>query len=133
MAIGMELLLNLAWFLVALAMWVVWLRAAGRNAAERRLQLIALAVMIFVLLPAISMTDDLLAAQNPAETDSCLRRDHEISSAHSVFPATAAPPLESFAGLDLHSHRLAAPGRVAAPAVKSPALSSFQSRPPPEA
>ena len=132
MATGMELLLNLAWLLVAVSMSLIWLRVAPRKPAERRMQLVALAVLILVLLPAISMTDD-LAAQNPAETDSYLRRDHGIGSPHSIFPVTVPPPLQAFAGLGLRSQRLVAPGMVPAPAVPSPGLGSIQNRPPPAA
>jgi len=39
------------------------------------------------------VTDDLLATQNPAETDSTLRRDHIAAGSHSIFPAVAAEPL----------------------------------------
>jgi hypothetical protein len=133
MATGMELLLNLAWFLLAVTMSAIWLCFAPRDPAPRRVQLVALAVVILILLPAISMTDDLLAAQNPAETDSYLRRDHEISSPYSIFPGAAVLPLPGCAGLGLRSQRLAAPSLVPASGVQSLALSSIQSRPPPEA
>jgi hypothetical protein len=51
---------------------VAALPAAG---ATRRTQMVALAVLILILFPVISVTDDLQAIQNPAEVDSCLRRE----------------------------------------------------------
>jgi hypothetical protein len=77
------------------------------------------------------MTDDLQAAQNPAETDTCLRRDYEHRSPHAVFPAVAVPPPDIFAGLALGGFSLFTPGNPPAPAFDDPALFSIQNRPPP--
>ena len=55
-------------------------------------QFVAMALVILILLPAISMTDDLIAAQNPAEVDCCARRDHDFSSPHSIVPAGRRAP-----------------------------------------
>ncbi len=83
---------------------------------DRRMQFIALAVVILILLPAISMTDDLLAAQNPAEIDCSARRAHDHgSSPHSIVPAAAALPVPSFAGLSFAYVRVAAPGNLPSP------------------
>jgi hypothetical protein len=127
----MELALNLAWFLLALVMVSLWLRQAPRQASQRRAQMIALGVLLIILLPAISMTDDLIAAQNPAEVDSSLRRDHEYVRPHAIFPAPAALLQLAFAGLSFDAHRQAAPRRVFAPAFPLPALAAIHNRPPP--
>lgn len=96
----MELTLNLGWVLVAVWMLLAWLRVAPRAARERRSQFVALIVVILILLPAISMTDDLVAAQNPAEVDCCsARRDHNSSHVHPNLAVPAALPLQSFAGV----------------------------------
>src|ERR1035437_9217781 len=87
----MELILNLAGLLVAAAMACLWLRWAPRKGFDRRTQLVALALLILILFPVISVTDDLLAAQNPAETDYLVRRDHLVSSARPIFPVAAGP------------------------------------------
>jgi hypothetical protein len=127
----MELLLNLAWVVLAAGMVCLWLRYAPRNGADRRMQMVSLAVLIFVLLPAISMTDDLLAAQNPAEVDSSLRRDHKCFSPHSIFPSVATLPLSVFDHAPLRAASLLVPHKRPEPVVYSPALSSIQNRPPP--
>jgi hypothetical protein len=94
--------------------------------------MVALAVVILILLPAISMTDDLAAAQNPAEVDCCARRDHDHgASPHSILPTAAAIPLPSFAGISLAFAGMAAPGNLPSPSVESPFLHSIQNRPPP--
>jgi hypothetical protein len=133
----MELVLNLAWLLQAALMLCLWLRFGPRAGPDRRpdrhTQFIALAVLILVLLPVISVTDDLQAIQNPAEADSCLRRDHAVSTHHSVFPAVAALPLPAFAKISRGFLRLRAPGALPAPIVRRPALASIQNRPPPAA
>jgi hypothetical protein len=134
----MELFLNLAWVLLAALMCCLWPRFAPRTGPEqrmqdRRMQFVALAMLILILLPVISVTDDLMAVQNPAETDSCQRRDHVVSNAHSIFPAVAALPLPVFSELSFGVLRLAAPGHLPAPVVYHPGLASIQNRPPPVA
>jgi hypothetical protein len=130
----MELALNLSWFLLAVAMVVVWLRQSPRDASQRRAQMIALGVLLIILLPAISMTDDLIAAQNPAEVDSScsVRRDYEHARPHAIFPAASLPQLV-FAGLPFDGPRQSAPGLLPAPAFDPPALGPIRNRPPPAA
>jgi hypothetical protein len=127
----MELTLNLAWLLLATGMFCLWLRCAPCTVTDRRMQFVALAVLLLVLLPAISMTDDLLAAQNPAEAVTCVRRDHDDSLLHSIIPTAAAPSLPILSAVPLRFASAGVPGEVAAPSVKPPALSSIQNRPPP--
>jgi nitrate reductase NapE component len=134
----MELFLNLAWVLLAALMVCLWPRFAPRSGPggrmkDRSMQLVALAVLLLILFPVISVTDDLQAVQNPAETDSSLRKDHVAASPHSIFPAVAALPLPVFAGLFSGSPRIAATSSIAVPAIDHPALASIQSRPPPAA
>jgi hypothetical protein len=134
LAPGMELALNLGWALVAMWMLCAWVRKAPRRPTDRRIQMVALAVVILILLPAISMTDDLLAAQNPAEIDCCARRDHDQGvSPHSILPATASLPLPSFSGIAPAYVGVAAPGNLPTPLVENPSLTSIQNRPPPAA
>jgi hypothetical protein len=106
----MELVLNVAWLLLAVVMIFLWLRYAPRDGCNRRMQLVSLPVVIFILLPAISMTDDLLAAQNPAESDGCLRRDHDYANPQFIFPAVATLPLQAFGHVPLRVVSLIAPG-----------------------
>ena len=128
---GMELALNLGWAAVAIWLVCVWLRCAPRAAPERHAQLVALAVVILILLPAISMTDDLMAAQNPAEVDCCVRRNHDSSIRHSLVSPVAAVPAPLFAGVSIAFVHTAAPSGPSGPSLKHPALAPIQNRPPP--
>jgi hypothetical protein len=129
----MELALNLAWALLAIAGLSLWPRFAPRAGATRRTQFVALAVLILILFPVISVTDDLLASQNPAEADSCLRRGYIVHAAHSIFPLAAAVPLPFFAGLSFGFLHTGAPGHLPTPHVDHPGLAGIQNRPPPAA
>jgi hypothetical protein len=130
----MELVLNLGWALVAMWLLCAWVRKAPRRATDRRIQMVALAVVILILLPAISMTDDLLAAQNPAEIDCCARRNHDHAACqHSVIPAVAVLPVPGFTGVSLVFVGMTAPGKLPSPFVENPSLASIQNRPPPVA
>ena len=130
---GMELFLNLAWVLVTAAMAVLWLRFGLREGIDRRTQAVALVVLILILFPVISVSDDLFSLQNPAEADCCLRRDDIVPVAHFTFPAIADLTLPLIADL---------PPGVLRPAVRRdeavlfedhPALAAIDNRPPPAA
>src|ERR1700742_1756453 len=87
----MEIFLNLAWMAVAVVSVVLWLRSERRTGKELRLPMIALAMLLLVLFPVISVSDDLWSIQNPAETDSAQRRDHSASCPHCLLSAIATP------------------------------------------
>jgi hypothetical protein len=72
----MELFLNSAWALLAVAIVYLWLRLGRRAVSERQMSFVALVMLIVILFPVISVSDDLWSIQNPAETDTCQRRDH---------------------------------------------------------
>lgn len=84
----MELLLNLAWLLLALPAWWLW---RGRNHVHARkfsaLQLLlALGCMLVILFPVISATDDLCAMraefeESPAGKHTLRQAAHERPSA----------------------------------------------------
>jgi hypothetical protein len=95
--------------------------------------MIALAVLILILFPVISVTDDLQAMQNPAEVDSCQRRGHSSFCVHAAFPPVAALPLPIFSAISLSLPRLAAPATRLSPVFESPALAPIENRPPPAA
>lgn len=92
----MELLSNLVWIAVALALWCVWLaeQRRGRGASLASglgVQLIALTLLTLVLLPVISVSDDLQAAHNPAEVErTCVRNDQHLLRPDALPPAPAA-------------------------------------------
>lgn len=92
----MELLSNLAWIAIALALWGLWLSQSrhGRAAFLRpgfTAQLTALAVLTLILLPVISVSDDLQASHNPAEVErTSLRNDQHLARPDAPPPAPAA-------------------------------------------
>jgi hypothetical protein len=129
----MESTLNFAWALLAAGMLILWLRHARSNSARWGTQVAALAMLILILFPVISVTDDLQALQNPAESESYLRRDHATVSPHSIFPAVAALPPCVFSGVCFGFLGSAAPSLHRAPVVRNPALAAIQNRPPPAA
>jgi hypothetical protein len=129
----MEFFLNIAWLLLAAGMIVLWLRTDSRSGTDRRMQIVALGVLLLILFPVISVTDDLQAQQNPAETDCCQRRGHAYATPHSLLSPVAALPLPPVAQLSFGISRMAAPGRLDAPVFDHPALMPIQSQPPPAA
>jgi len=76
-----------------------WMRNAVSDRTSRGAQVMALAMVVLLLLPVISLSDDLVAAQSPAETDSCLRRATARDHVHpSIVPIALALPEFVFAG-----------------------------------
>jgi hypothetical protein len=126
----MEVFLNLAWSLLAAIMFFLWLIFAPRTGRNWRVQFIALAVLLLILFPVISVTDDLLVVQNPAEADTSLRRDHADRSPHSSFPAVATFPVPAFAALSMGRPKFTT-GGLFIPINCHLALNAVQSRPPP--
>jgi hypothetical protein len=129
----MELVFNLIWAALSTFMVVLWLRYAPRDGASRRMQFVALAVLILVLFPVISVTDDLQAAMNPAETDTTSRRSHMLPVSHSVFPAVAELPLLGQAQLPFAAMKTRVEAIRPAFLPDDPTQSPIQNRPPPVA
>src|ERR1019366_5936265 len=129
----MELFLNSVWALVGIAIVCLWLQHERSNKTDRRLPFIALVMLIVILFPVISVSDDLWSIQNPAETDTCQRRDHLASSHHCLFPALTALPQPTFAELNFEFRHLDALFEIPSRAVDNPALFPIQNRPPPAA
>lgn len=81
----MELLSNLIWVAVTLALWASWFAHQRRRTQVTSalpaigLQVVALVMLMAVLLPAISVSDDLQASRNPAEVERvCAKSDHHL-------------------------------------------------------
>jgi hypothetical protein len=129
----MEITLNFAWVLLAAGMLLLWLRHAGSNNTSRGAQVAALAMLLLILFPVISVTDDLQVVQNTAEAESYLRRGHSAASPHSIFPEAAALPSFACSGTCFGFMGLVVPRLRIAPAVDHPAMASIQNRPPPAA
>ena len=129
-----EIILNLAWALCSLGLIWFWRRAGVSDSATRRTQIFALAMVVLLLLPVISLSDDLMAMQGPAETDTCLRRALHAGEGHpSVIPHSMAMPEPLFTALSIHrlSQKAVQMYRVAPPPTLL--VRSLDSRPPPRA
>ena len=134
----MELLCNLAWVAVTIALWSCWFvrRRHARTASilpAIAAQLISLAALTAILLPVISITDDLQAANNPAEVErGAGKRDHlfSVQQAHQGAPGIVALVVPSLRPSLLTRFSLL-PTASAVPAQGIAHLLAPWSRPPP--
>jgi hypothetical protein len=129
----MEMVLNLGWMAMAIAMCWLWVHHARREGQGRPAQFVSLALVLVMMFVVITMYDDMAMAQNPAETR-CFQREDDLGAhAHApLHPAVALAPTLA-AELRFDTFRYAVVGRVLAPTVELPFLSSIQNRPPPAA
>ena len=129
----MELSLNLGWVALAALMCWLWVRHARREGVGRWVQAISLALVLATMFTVITMYDDMAMAQNPAETRRFQREEDSCGHAHApLHPAVVLAPTLA-AELRFDTFRYAVVGRVLAPTVELPFLSSIQNRPPPAA
>ena len=126
----MESLLNSVWLLVVTAILCLWYRFGQRHRDGQRTSLIAMAMLVVTLFPVISVSDDLWSIQNPAEADTCHRRDL-LAPSHSLLPVFALPPEPIFAGLRGAFQRLNMAERPCIIALDSSILEGIENRPPP--
>jgi hypothetical protein len=131
-----EIILNLAWALCSLGLIWLWIRVgnSGSRASSRKTQFLALAIVVLLLLPIISLSDDLMAMQGPAESDTCLRRAFHAGESHpSVIPHSMAMPEQLFITLSIRgmSQKTVQSYRVVPP--QTFLIRSLDSRPPPRA
>ena len=134
----MELFLNIVWSAVALAIVSIWCRSAKSHAPgrknDRRRQFVALVVLIVILFPVISVSDDIWAVQNASEIDNYIRRDHPLpTDSHPIQPAAFLLPPELSAGLRPVFLRFAAAGLDSLPMPDRPPVAPIDNRPPPSA
>ena len=133
----MELFLNLAWVIVAAVIVCLWLQGEkGGNSSNpnRRRQLIAIAVLIAILFPVISVSDDLMVLQSASEADNYLRRDHLVfPDIHPVQPMLAFMAPAIFGGLSFGFLRFVAPCHLPVQKPQHPELAGIDNRPPPAA
>ena len=136
----MEVLLNLAWLLVAISAGILWLHQRGRIASTGRsgllLQSVALACALAVLFPAISATDDLHATQLAVEASDvarkALRSMQTVSSSSDVDWLHFVPALLLLAVMTAPRCRfIHAVGECSAPALEASFFSSLTGRAPP--
>ncbi len=71
----MEIFLNLVWLGLSLAFTAWWVAAVRNRRSDLRWStVVAVALLLLLLFPVISITDDLVAMSAPAETEHALRR-----------------------------------------------------------
>jgi hypothetical protein len=128
-----EILLNLAWAALAVFIVCLWLRIGDRKGIDRRRQIIAMVILLAILFPVISVSDDLMAVQSATEQDSCQRRGYLApSSAHPILPFAAIVYAIHF-GMSFGSPRFLAIRILPLPSVEHPELGGVENRPPPAA
>jgi hypothetical protein len=110
----------------------MWLRRPNRSDSDRYRQLIAIVVLIAIIFPVISVSDDLLAVQNASETDNYLRRDHLIpTNDHPIQTVFSVVRTALLAGLGQVFLRFVSPTVIPWHEAKHPELASIDNRPPP--
>jgi hypothetical protein len=127
----MESLFNIVWALVATASVYFWLKRGRRTSKGGHFSLVGLTMLVVILFPVISVSDDLWSLQNPAETDTCQRRDHVAGCSQTHFPATAALPEPTRTELKFWFRRLDIPRLAELTATGNPAFGYIENRPPP--
>lgn len=93
----MELLFNLLWVALSAGLIGLWLLSRGQwrgdaSHPNSHMQIAALAMVIVILLPVVSLTDDLLACTAPTEVEHLVRRDlldHVDNDLHAASIVTA--------------------------------------------
>lgn len=129
----MELALNLAWLMTAVILAGLWLRHSSRQNISRFIQISALAVLILILLPIISITDDLYITEFTAETTSGQRKGFlvaDLQSSHLIL--TTEPPMVH-TDVAFGNVQSAAITDIQIPNVCLQLLTPFANRPPPSA
>jgi hypothetical protein len=127
----MELLCNFVWALVATASVYFWLKLGRRTPKTEHSSLVGLAMLAVILFPVISVSDDLWTLQNPAESDTCLRRDHRDGSFTPHLSTAAAVPEPIRTGLIYGSRRQELPRLGKLNLTDNPLLGFIENRPPP--
>jgi hypothetical protein len=129
----MELTLNAVWTVLAAVMALLWLRFRLRTGVDCGTQCVGLIVLLLILFPVVSVSDDLVSLQNPAEVDCCARRDHAVAGATAVLPAIVASVPSAVADPPSGVLRLSARGEEPFVQVEDAALGVVANRPPPAA
>ena len=71
MRLAVELFANSVWEVLAVGSVFLWLWPRQRNFTDRREQLTALVILVVILYPVVSVSDDLWSMQNPTEANTC--------------------------------------------------------------
>ena len=112
---AVETFLNLVWLSLSVFLVTVCVPSLRRRGSEFNLTtLVAITLLVVLLFPAISMTDDLMAMNSPAEVQQIMDR-HELSLFHTVQAAFVSllgavplmtPALSALAFLGIISARI---------------------------
>ena len=132
-SLGMEPLLNFVWALVTVCGLYLWFKHRPRATTSPLVSSVALAMLVVILFPVISVSDDLWSLQNPAEAVTCQRRDHHDLRVPTHLPEAAAVPPSEVAALSFGFERLEVSTNAFHLPPKNPALQPIQNRPPPAA
>jgi hypothetical protein len=89
-----ELFFNIVWGGISLLLGYVWFTSLFRAGTDsllpsRRAQFVALGMLILILLPVVSLTDDLHALSTPVETEHVTRRAHILPAIDQAADLTA--------------------------------------------
>ncbi|HZU09899.1 MAG TPA: hypothetical protein VFA02_08335 [Pseudacidobacterium sp.] len=100
----MEIFSNLVWVAISLALGTVWLIGYRHSDRENsmpglRVQCVALAMLILILLPVVSLSDDMQAMVATSEVEHVNRRIDMLP----VNDHAAEPPLLFSGPVDLHT------------------------------
>jgi hypothetical protein len=128
-----ELALNFVWAALALLAFLWWLRAGDHRRETRFAGLIALSLLLLILFPVISVTDDVWAWQNPAEADTSLRRSDPLAHPHapgSEFAIPSSPVTADISLAPVGFRPISQPAVIIQNSVPRPILFT---RPPPQA
>lgn len=100
----MESVLNIAWALTSLSLILFWAKSSARDRVPRSVQFLALVMTVLLLLPVISLSDDLQTMQGPSETDTCVRRAlHSDENHPATHPVSTTFPQQVVDSLSLIS------------------------------
>ena len=127
----MEPLFNFVWALVAIAGVGFWFIQGRRNLGSDHSSAVGLALLVVILFPVISVSDDLWSLQNPTETDSFHRRDYGGGTPHTQPISVSSLPETFGSELLFSSWWIGIAHAVASPTVDNPALRPVENRPPP--
>ncbi|HLH34125.1 MAG TPA: hypothetical protein VKX41_05585 [Alloacidobacterium sp.] len=107
----METFLNLIWVILSASLALLWIKGSSNASSERdwKVQLLALVMLALILLPVISMTDD-MQAMSAAEVEHVTRRADLLPSIDQ--PADLVVPLSAGLLPDQHLSSLRTFARI---------------------
>jgi hypothetical protein len=130
---NIELALNISWTVLSALAACFWLRYRPSGGKDWRIQLLALGMLIVVLFPVVSVSDDLFVAQNPALTEFSSFRKHIFSGSPSTLLASIGLPVSTGWNFGFQFRGFATPSWDAFSARGACKRVAIKNRPPPAA